>query len=68
VRRVYGGSPYWLRAKYAGKCGKCSAEIKPGDSAFYYPSSRTIYGSRCGHAAEASADFEAHRFDEEAFA
>lgn len=59
-----GGAPYWLRAKYAGKCGKCSAEIKPGNSAFYYPGTRTILGATCGHANEASQDFESDRADE----
>jgi hypothetical protein len=64
----YKGDPRWLEAKYAGKCtgnhGQRTQAIKRGDRVFYYPSSRTILAQPCGHADDASADFNSHTFDE----
>ena len=37
MRRYIRHDPYWLNAKYAGKCGECGEGIKPGDRIFYYP-------------------------------
>lgn len=58
--------PYWLTAKFASTCGKpgCTVSIKKGDRAFYYPNTRTILASPCGHADEASRDFDSHAQDD----
>ncbi len=63
----YRGDPSWLTAKYDGECSAegCHQPIKKGDRAFYYPNSRKILAVPCGHAEQASNDFEAHRQDEE---
>lgn len=63
----YPGDPRWITARYPGKCGKagCGAPIKKGDRAFSYPSTRTLYGSACGHADQGARDFEAARQDED---
>lgn len=61
-----GRDPGWIDARYPGVCGArgCGAEIAAGDRVFWYPSSRTVLGSRCGHGEAAARDFEAARFDE----
>jgi hypothetical protein len=41
--------------------------INAGDRAFYYPSDKTLYGTRCGHAEKAERDFNAHRVDEDGY-
>ena len=60
----YARDPRWLTVKYACKCSKCGRDIKKGEEAFYYPSTRSMY---CDHATcggAASADFESCAFDE----
>lgn len=61
-----GRDPHWMDARFDSECGKkdCNEQIKKGDRIFFYPVTRTALGSRCGHAEEASADFEAHKMDE----
>ena len=52
------GDPFWLKARYAGHCDRCSQPIRKGDRAFFYPRTRTILcaGQDCGE--EASRDFQ----------
>ena len=65
--RAYPRDPYWLTAKFTSSCANCSASIRKGARAFYYPSSRTIYcdSDDCGQ--HASRDFASAMFDETAF-
>lgn len=45
------GDPFWLTARYAGKCS-CGFEIKPGQQIFWYPNHRTAICQKCGRTAE----------------
>jgi hypothetical protein len=51
------------------KCAEpnCQTGINSGERAFYYPSDRALYGTRCGHGEKAERDFNAHRIDEDGF-
>lgn len=59
--------PYYLTAKFNGKCGKsgCNQPIAKGERAFYYPASKTILASKCGHAEQAAAEFHNACADED---
>lgn len=57
--------PYWLNARFASNCPKCSQPIKKGARIFYYPSDRIAYCAECG--AQPSRDFEAARADERGY-
>jgi hypothetical protein len=59
----YRNDPYWITAKWAGKCAKCGAPIKRGERAFYYPQERRLYSGEC--AEQAASDFQALAADEE---
>jgi hypothetical protein len=50
-RNYYKDDPRWIIAKYAGKCF-CGKEIKPGDTAMYYPRGKTVACEDCGCATE----------------
>lgn len=63
--RRFSNDPHWLTVKYAGKCAKCGAPIKAGESAFYYPIGKSVYGTKCGCGDEHSRDFEAAKFDDD---
>ena len=69
MRRRFKCDPKWIIVRYPAKCAKpdCEIPITPGERAFYYPEDRTLYGSRCGHAEEATRDFAAHRADEDRY-
>ncbi|MDG2124886.1 MAG: hypothetical protein P8J87_14380 [Verrucomicrobiales bacterium] len=60
----YSGDPYWLTARFNGKCHSCDQAIRKGDRAYYYPRERRLYGDPCGCGQEHAADFEAHAADE----
>lgn len=60
----YSRDPRWLSARFHSDCAGCSKPVNKGDKAFYFPSSRSIYGDKCGCAAKQSADFDAAAFDE----
>lgn len=69
-RTTQNRDPYWLTARWGG--GVCSGEgcnerIQRGDKVFYYPRTRAILATRCGHAHAAARDFEAHRADEDVY-
>lgn len=60
--------PHWLTARFGG--GVCSGEgcnqvIRKGDKCFYYPGTRAILATACGHAHAAAKAFETHRADNE---
>lgn len=57
----YGGDPYWLVAKYAGKCKGCGKPFKKGDRVFRYKDG-SVYADEC--AEKASAEFESAKQDE----
>lgn len=60
--------PSWLTAKFPSDCaGSCGQRIATGDRIFYFPSTRSAYGDRCGCAETQSADFNAHAADEAAY-
>lgn len=40
--------PRWLDARYAGACAACSAPVKRGDPALYFPTTRSIHCKPCG--------------------
>ena len=57
--------PRWITVRFVCKCAKCGAPVKAGESAFYYPIGKSVYGEKCGCAQEHARDFEAARFDDE---
>jgi hypothetical protein len=59
----YRGDPYWLTARYTGRCGQCERPIKRGDRAWYYPKGRYIYCEPCGQ--PLAARFHAEAADED---
>lgn len=46
------GNPYWLNAKYSGKCSKCKQPFNKGAFVFYYPRTKDIFYERCAKLAE----------------
>ena len=50
-RKRSNGDPFWLTARYPGKCS-CGCEIKPGQQIFWYPNDRTAICRKCGRTAE----------------
>ncbi len=64
MKRYRNTTPYLLKAKYPGTCAnsKCSAPIKAGDEALYYPASKVIECRECAtRTLEALADEEMSR-------
>ena len=64
-RSSYNGDPRWIKARFESGCDGCPATIAKGADAFYYPSTKSIYGDSCGCADTHAADFEAARQDED---
>jgi hypothetical protein len=69
MRRRFKCDPKWITIRYPARCAErnCRTPINAGDRAFYYPSDKTLYGTRCGHAEKAERDFNAHRVDEDGY-
>lgn len=65
--RRLGGDPRWITVRRAGVCGRagCGEVVPAGSSAFWYPTSGTLYPRPCGHGERAAREFEAMRFDDE---
>ena len=65
--KSYRSDPRWIRVKYAAFCVSCKGDIHRGDSAYYYPTSRSLYcgGDSCG--GERHRDFKALSFDEDVY-
>ena len=61
----YSNDPRWITVKFPCHCAKCGAPVKAGQSAFYYPIGKSVYGSACGCADQRARDFEAARADED---
>lgn len=59
---VMRGDPYWMSARFAGRCSQCKVPFEKGAQVFYYPVGRTVFFSSC--AETASLDFQAHAADE----
>lgn len=60
-----GRDPYWITAHYDSKCSGCKdGQIKQGDRAFFYPSTRNVFGTACGCGETMQNDFDAAAFDE----
>jgi hypothetical protein len=59
-----GKDPYWMSARFPGKCARCGKEIKKGEQIFYYPNTRAVYcdGDNCG--GQEARDFAAAASDE----
>lgn len=62
--RSYNNDPHWVSVKYACKCGTCLRPIKVGETAWYWPRSRSMdcSGIKCG--AQSAADFQTAKQDE----
>lgn len=56
--------PYWIRAKWAGKCKRCGQVIAKGARAYYHPDGKALYcdGDKCGQACQ--RDYESITGDE----
>ena len=52
----YARDPFWLAARYAGKCAGCGEPFARGAEVFYYPNGRKTYSGECARAA--SEDFQ----------
>ncbi len=52
--RYVTGDPYWIDAKYPGRCanGKCQGHIATGAKAFYWPKGKWIECYTCGMQSE----------------
>jgi hypothetical protein len=62
--------PHWLTARFGG--GVCSGEgcnevIRKGDKVFYFPGTRAILATRCGHAHAAVRRIEAVKMNKERY-
>jgi hypothetical protein len=62
---ILSGLPFGIRLGAPSRIAK--PQSNAGDSAFYYPSDRPLYGSGCGHEEKAERDFAAHRIDEDGY-
>jgi hypothetical protein len=69
MRHRFKADPKWITIRYPAQCAEanCQTEINSGERAFYYPSDKSLYGTRCGHGEKAERDFNAHRIDEDGF-
>lgn len=47
--------PHWITVQYSGTCAACKARIAKGTRAWYYPSSREMFGQDCCGAGMARA-------------
>ena len=63
-RHSYNGDPYWTRARFGSNCARCGAFITKGQDIFYYPRTKSPYGSACGCAEQASNELTCAAEDE----
>ena len=59
------GSPPGIRRNAPSRIAR--RESIAASEAFYYPSDKALYGTRCGHGEKAERDFNPHRIDEDGF-
>jgi hypothetical protein len=66
--RRYSGDPYWITARYAGRCVRCGRTIPKGERAFYYPNGKGLYcqAALCGE--QCAAEFQGATEDEDTYA
>jgi len=64
-KRSYSVDPHYVTVKYACKCGVCLRPIAVGETAWYWPASRSMdcSGETCG--AQSAREFRAARQDED---
>jgi hypothetical protein len=69
MRRRFRDDPKWITVRHPARCAEpnCHTRINAGERGFYYPSDKSLYGSRCGHGEKAERDFAAHRIDEDGY-
>src|SRR5262249_62075173 len=69
MRHRFKVDPKWITVRHPVRCAEpnCQTQIEPGERGFYYPSDKSLYGSRCGHGERAERDFAAHRIDEDRY-
>lgn len=65
--KSYSRDPRWIRTKYPAKCASCKGDIRRGENAYYYPSTRSLYCSKDTCGGQCHRDFEAAAFDEAAY-
>lgn len=58
-------APYWLTTRYGGKCSRCGFGIKKGETALYYPATKTLLCAGDGCGKQEQRDMDAARFDEQ---
>jgi hypothetical protein len=42
-RLPFPADPRWIEARFTSHCARCPRIIKPGESAYYFPNSKTIF-------------------------
>ena len=62
-QRYYSEDPYWLTAKYSGKCAGCGASFARGEQVFRFKN-RKVYAASCGCGIYESERFEQLAQDE----
>ena len=68
MSRYHNKDPFWMTAKFNGKCASCGSAIKRGTQIWYMPASRSAYGENCCDAGrQHERDFGAACFDEAAY-
>ena len=60
----YRDDPRWIRARYPGRCQRCSGTIHAGARAFYYPKGKVLLCGLEPCGGSASREFEAAAADE----
>ena len=61
----YVGDPYWTVARFNSHCTGCGANIRKGESIFYYPKTKSVFGKNCGCAENNAAEFRCAVADED---
>ena len=57
MRHYYSGDPYWLTARYAGKCAGCGKPFAKGSEVFRFKSGK-LFAQDCGCGVSESERFE----------
>jgi hypothetical protein len=65
---MYRNDPRDIKVRYSGHCASCGKPIKAGETGFYYPVGKKLYGDSCGCADPCRRDFASAAFDENTYA
>ena len=57
MRDYYKGDPYWMTAKYPGKCAGCGKDFAKGEEVFRFKSGQ-MFAESCGCGVGESERFE----------